>query len=88
MAVCRPLTRVNAMVLRLLAIWAHLRTEAAAVLSDLGDPSVVPHFMDDWRPRARLDTWFGPDPPHFLRHVLAEGKIHRRGVMPDEIALR
>jgi hypothetical protein len=67
---------------------AVLEQAAAAMLSDLGNPEDASQFMAEWKPRTRLDTWFGPDPANFLRHVMSEGKIHRRGAMPDESALR
>ena len=66
---------------------AVLKRAASAILKDLGDPPDA-KLLEEWKPLTRMDTWFGPEPANFLRHVLTEGKIHRRGAMPDESALR
>lgn len=67
---------------------AVLERAAAAILKDMGDPPDADTYIKEWKPRGRMDTWFGPEPVDFLRHLLAEGKLHRRGALPDESALR
>lgn len=65
---------------------AVLEQAARAIAEDLGNDATARAYLEEWRPTSSTDTWFGPDPGKFLRHVLETGKVHR-GLLPDQSAI-
>ena len=63
-----------------------LEKAAHAIVKDLGETDAK-KFLEEWKPKYAVDTWFGPGPGDFIRHVLKSGSIHH-GLLPDQTALR
>jgi len=62
-----------------------LEKAANAIVKDIGDAHAET-YLDAWRPKYPVDTWFGPHPVKFLRHVLATGSIHY-DLLPDQMTV-
>src|SRR5690242_7790751 len=62
-----------------------LSQAADAIVAD--DPDEGVRYLEEWRPKAKDDTWFGPEPVKFLLHILRNGAIPHAS-LPDESALR
>ena len=64
-----------------------LEQAAEAIKADLDNPTLADEYLAEWRPKSRMDTWFGPEPLKYLQHILEEGALHQLG-MPDKSSLR
>jgi hypothetical protein len=54
----------------------------SAIKADLNNAALIGPYLEEWRPKTEIDTWFGPDPATYLRHVLQNRSLHRMG-LPD-----
>src|SRR4051812_37229741 len=58
----------------------------SAIEADINNAALLGPYLEEWRPKTETDTWFGPDPATYLRHVLQNRSLHRMG-LPDVATL-
>lgn len=62
-----------------------LEKAAHAIVKDLGEANAST-YLEAWKPKTAVDTWFGPAPGDFIRHVLKNGTI-QRDLLPDQTTI-